>query len=128
MSEFDWTPYEGGAAVAFNDVGDSVIGVVQKIEVKQGRHGEVPVVTLLDERGEDREVWCGAAVLRSEMARSRPQVGDKVKITLTGMQNVGQPSPMKVFEVKVKRPDAPAPAPVAETQQAPGWDDGTEPF
>ena len=123
MSDFDWTPYEGGAAVAFNDPGDTVVGVVRDIEARAGNHGEVVVVTLLGDDGEEREVWCGAAVLRSEMARCAPQVGDKVKVTLLELRNVGKPSPMKVFEVKVARPKASEPEPAP-----PAYTDGEEPF
>lgn len=107
----DWSKYEGSGAVAFEKPGDSIIGVVKGIREELGQGGSnIPVVTLTGADGEEHEVWCGAVQLQRTMARERPAVGDKIKVTLAELRPVGKPSPMKVFEVKVKRAEQAAPA------------------
>lgn len=119
MSDFDWSEFvDHSVVVSFNEIGDSVVGTVVGIEKRQGR-GENPVavVTLKDKDGEEREIWCGAADLRSKMAAVAPQKDDRIKVTFVEARQVGQPSPMKIFTVEIKR---------AEKQPEPEYSE--EPF
>ncbi|BDG59923.1 hypothetical protein [Caldinitratiruptor microaerophilus] len=72
-----WRPEPGGV----------LVGVVVRIETLATRYGAVPVVTVRpDDGGPLVAVWASHAVLRRELARRRPQVGQKIGIKYLGKQ------------------------------------------
>jgi len=112
MSEtFSWEPFEGDRWSPEN-VDDTIVGTVIGIRVESGKAGDVPVVTLQTDDGDKKEVWASPTMLKQALATEKPQQGDKLAIKLTELRQVGQPSPLKVFAVKVKRAE---PQPDPET-------------
>jgi hypothetical protein len=106
--KFEWSRFRSDSWTAQN-VGDQIAGTVTDLQVREGRNGDVPVLTLLCDDGSTTDVWCGAAQLRSQVAAIEPDIGTWLVIKFIGEQHVGQPSPMKVFEVTT--PPAPPNAP-----------------
>jgi hypothetical protein len=96
---FDWTRFASETWSA-STIGDSIAGQVVGLDVKDGRNGPVPVVTLqIDANGTRREVWAGAADLKAQFAALRPEIGTFIAIKYTADRPVGKASPMKIFEV-----------------------------
>ena len=126
MTDFDWDEFAGDR-FSFANVGDTAWGRVTNIEARTGQHGKVPVLTLVvDKNGTTRELWAGPTNLKRQLADLRPQVGDSLRVEFIAQEHTGQPSPMKVFVVDVKRGgEAPDPEPVPAP---PAYDDGEEPF
>ena len=103
MSEpFSCEPFEGDRWSP-EEVDDQIVGTVTALKVEQGKAGDVPVVTLETDDGHKKEVWASPTMLKQALATEKPQVGDKLAIKLTELRQVGQPSPLKVFAVRVKR-------------------------
>jgi hypothetical protein len=65
--------------------GDKVAGVVVDIAATDGGYGIYPIVTLRTDSGEVA-VHAFHTVLRRELARRRPSVGDEIEITYLGKQ------------------------------------------
>lgn len=102
---FDYDKYAGGGDyVKFENVGDQVIGVIK--EVREGRDfskNPCPELVLEVEDGEEKTVTAGQVMLKQALAEKRPQKGDKVRITYSGVGDAkpGQ-APAKLFTVDVK--------------------------
>lgn len=102
MTDFDWTPFEGDRWSP-NTVGDQIVGAITKITTEKGQRGDVPVVTVKDKAsGVEREIW-PPIDLKRQFADAKVQAGDQVAIKLIDLKNTGQPQPMKVFALKVKK-------------------------
>jgi uncharacterized protein YhfF len=121
-----WDGYKGDR-FKFVNPGDSIEGVVSRLNATDFGDGPVPVITIATDKG-DQEVTCSQRVLQMRLAELAPEVGDWVKITYDGEDQArARPgrSPAKLFTVVVKRREGPAPA--AETSAVPeAW--GDEPF
>ena len=76
MSEF-WTPTEG----------DRVRGTLVELDVYDGKHGRCPLLSIDTDDGLVK-VRASQTVLKEELAKRSPQVGELVDITYLGM--VGQ--------------------------------------
>ena len=63
-------------------VGDAVLGEILDIDFRTAKHsGRTPVITIADElSGKTLEVWAMHTVLRSELKKLAPAVGDRVGI------------------------------------------------
>jgi hypothetical protein len=96
---FKWDSFKSKVWSAAN-VGDSIDGRLVDIEVRDGRSGKVPVLTVETADGYI-EVWAGAVDLRTKLADAAPQPGQYLSIAFTGEVYTGQPSPMKEFHVTV---------------------------
>jgi hypothetical protein len=57
-------------------------------------------VLKLDTDGGERTVSASPVQLQGELARVKPQVGDRLHIKLVELRSTGRPQPMKVFSVK----------------------------
>lgn len=66
--------------------GDKVAGTVTDISATDGGYGVYPIVTLGQEGGGEVAVHAFHTVLRRELARRRPQIGDELEITYLGKQ------------------------------------------
>jgi len=99
--QYDWAPFESDK-FTFTDIGDEIVGTIMEIHTETGQRGPYPVlkVKLKDGSG-DKEVGCPTDLAR-KLAEAQPQVGDMVAMKLVELRHTGQPSPMKVFAVKVK--------------------------
>jgi hypothetical protein len=103
---FDYDRYAGGGDYAkFDNVGDAVIGVVKTVREGQDfNKNPCPELVLEQDDGEEITVTAGQVMLKAELAEKRPQVGDKVRITYSGVSNDARPgrAPAKLFTVEVK--------------------------
>jgi hypothetical protein len=97
---FDWERYAGDRWSA-EEVGNEIAGKLLGLREEDGRSGVLPVLTLETTDGE-REVWAGQVHLQQQLAKLKPKIGDYLTITLTELRNTGQPSPMKIFAVKLE--------------------------
>lgn len=120
MSDDFWDEFAGDRT-SFDNVGDSVTGTLVARRTEQGKGGGmVPVVTLKrTDTGKDTEVWASPVDLKTQLAAYAPEVGDKLRITLTELRHTGQASPMKVFKVEFKKGDESA---VPEPEPEPDYD------
>jgi hypothetical protein len=102
---FDYDNYlDSGDFVKFTNVGDQIVGVIKEIrEGKDFNGSPCPELILETEDGEEKTLTAGQVRLKALLAEKRPQVGDKVRITYSG---VGAASPGKAppkeFTVEVK--------------------------
>lgn len=65
--------------------GDVLRGRVEMIEAVNTAYADnVPVVTVAND-DERWSVWCSRTVLRSEMERQAPNVGDEIEVTYLGV-------------------------------------------
>ncbi len=127
-SDFDWDDFASDR-MAFDNIGDEIVGKVVRRRKEQGKSGELPVVTLqTDAQGTEREVWAGAADLKAQLAHAKPGIGDLVRIKFVGEKQTGQASPMKLFEVKIKPADTQTEAPAPPPVEVSAWPDDEEPF
>lgn len=70
------------------EVGDSIVGTIVDIDERDSAYGEgtYPVLTIRrDDDGEEVAVHCFHSVLKSEIARKRPQVNDAIGIRYLGI-------------------------------------------
>jgi hypothetical protein len=66
------------------DPGASITGQVIDIATGDGGYGVYPIVTLRTEQGDEIAIHAFHTVLRTELARRRPKIGDTVGITYHG--------------------------------------------
>ena len=100
---FEWGRFRSDVWSAAN-VGDAIAGTVVGIEVRDGRSGPVPVVTLELADGSTRQVWGGAVDLRQQLADVAPQVGSYLRIVFTGERHTGQPSAYRARPSSIDSP------------------------
>ena len=61
--------------------GDVVVGVIRDIDERMTQYGSCPVLVIEDEdQHKVVSVWAFHTVLRNELARHRPQVGERIAI------------------------------------------------
>jgi hypothetical protein len=102
-------PYEkytqSGDFIKFDEIGDQVVGVIK--EVREGRDfngNPCPELVLELDDGEEKTVTAGQVRLKMQLAEKAPQVGDKIRITYSGVSKDAKPgrAPAKEFTVDVK--------------------------
>jgi hypothetical protein len=108
MSDFwDDPEVNGGAFAKFDHPGEKYEGAVALLSKQRFDNRVVPVLVIDTPAGERMRVTCGSANLNRQVREARPQVGDYVSITYTHDEAVeGRDSPLKHFDVSVRRPDA----------------------
>lgn len=119
---FDYDSYTGGGDfVKFENVGDTIIGVIK--EVREGsdfNKNPCPELVLEDENGEEKTVTAAQVRLKAALAEKRPKQGDKVRIVYSG---VGEASPGKAppkeFTVDVKEGPHELKTPAVSNSEAP---------
>ncbi len=123
--EFDWKPFSGGSGVfvKFENIGDEVVGKITGLRVHDFGQGKGPVPLMDIERkndGENVTLSVDKADLRPKVAELNPQVGDMIAVKYVEDQKIpGRPQGMKVFAVKWKMGERPAPDAM--------WDDDGDP-
>jgi hypothetical protein len=100
----DWSEFEA-KRFAFETVGDKGSGTVTGVRIENGQSGRTPVLEVKDTDDRARELWCGSFDLKQKFAELRPEVGDGIYVELVELRHTGMPSPMKVFDVRVTKPD-----------------------
>lgn len=102
---FNYDKYTSGDYVKFEEVGDSVVGIIR--EIREGRDfngNPCPLLELeVSEDGDSKTLTAGQVLLKAALAEKAPQVGDKIRITYSGIGEA-QPgkAPAKLFTVEVK--------------------------
>ncbi len=81
--------------------GDEVAGKVIDITATDGGYGVYPIVTLEVEGGGEVAIHAFHTVLRRELARRRPKIGDKLDITYLGKRD-GKPGTQGYDAYRVK--------------------------
>lgn len=102
---FDYDKYAtSGEYVKFENVGDSVIGVIKQVrEGADFKGNPCPELVLEDDEGNERTVSAGQVMLKAALAEKRPSEGDRVRIVYSevGDAKPGK-APAKLFTVDVK--------------------------
>lgn len=112
MSPFSYDDFKSDV-IKFNTVGQEVDAKILEIEPYTGMNNNkcFKYMLLLND-GRRASLICSQTDLKQKLADVAPQVGDQIHIKYIQDKHVGQPEPMKVFEVGVKSGEAAAPAPV----------------
>lgn len=102
---YDWEPFEGGDGdfVKFANVGDEIIGAITDIKTGRDFNGNpCPQLHLTTDEGDERIVTAGQVMLKRALAEQAPQVGDRIKITYSGVGDAKPgKAPAKLFSVAV---------------------------
>lgn len=117
----------GGEYVSFDQPGDTVSGTITAVRTHQFDDGKVvPQILLIDDTTEeDRTLTAGQVRLKIALVEQRPEVGDHITVTMTGVEKRPGGKTLKLFDVKVTRagqqatPAAPAAAPQPAAAPAP---------
>lgn len=103
MAGFNWDRYKSDF-VKFEEVGDNVKGEV--LEINEGRdfNGNPCPQLVIETDDGTRTLTAGQKQLQARLAEKRPEIGDEVSITYSGVGE-GKPgfAPAKLFTVEVTR-------------------------
>lgn len=109
----------GGEFVKFENVGDTVSGVVNAVRAHRFDDGSVaPQILVTTDDGEERTITAGQVRLKAELATQRPEPGDHIKVTFTEVEKRSGGKTLKHFSVEVTRGGTPAAATPASTPAA----------
>ena len=104
---------------SFNEVGDSVSGVVTGVYAHRFDDGKVVPKIMLDTSNGEIALTAGQVRLKAALAEQRPEVGDTLTVKLTEIEKRAGGKTLKHFDVNVaKGAGAPAPA-AASTDMTP---------
>jgi hypothetical protein len=98
-SSFDWSPYEGDRWTP-EQIGDEISGTILELATAVGMNDKAHPVIKLDTDGGERTVNVTPVQLQGELAKVKPQEGDRLHVELVELRATGRPQPMKVFAVK----------------------------
>mgnify|MGYP003653174856 CR=1 FL=1 len=119
----------GGLFVKWEEVGQQVVGIITAMDVVRDHFAAIddknaamhPRLTIDTDMG-DQIVTCSQAQLRSKIIEAHQttglEVGDKIAIVYTGIDNLAGGKTMKTFDVVVKTPETPQ-APAAAKKAKP---------
>lgn len=116
MSADIWDEFQTtGDWVTFDQVGDKVVGTVKVVRRGKDFNGNPCPELVIDVDGEgEKTLTAGQVMLKSALAEHRPQAGDRIAITYSGVGDAKPgKAPAKLFNVAVKRPDTAAAQPAA---------------
>ena len=102
---FDYNQYnETGDYFKFEEVGDQIVGVIKTVREGRTFNGDpCPELVLELEDGDEKTITASQVLLKAALAESAPQVGDKVRITYSGIGEAKPgKAPPKQFTVDVK--------------------------
>ena len=103
----------------FETPGDSIVGLILKVEAVDTRYGRKPVLRVRTDDNAERTVWASNVDLQARLADLRPAGGDRIAIVYTGLGEAkpGQNAP-KLYDVQLVKGTAPAAAPQAQPAPA----------
>jgi hypothetical protein len=109
--------------VSFNEVGDTVTGVVTGVYAHRFDDNKVVPKIMLDTADGEVALTAGQVRLKAELSEKRPEVGDTLTVTMTEVEKRAGGKTLKHFDVNVVKGGKPAPATAApsltpEQQQA----------
>ena len=94
-----------GNYAKFVDAGDNVIGTVTHVDPTGAttvKGAECPLVQVDTGDGEPVSISCSQAQLWQQMLEARPEVGDKIAVQMTQVENRPNGHTLKHFTVEVK--------------------------
>ena len=100
---------------SFNEVGDSVSGIVTGVFAHRFDDGKVVPKIMLDTADGEIALTAGQVRLKAELSEKRPEVGDTLTVTLTEIEKRAGGKTLKHFDVVVVKGGKPAPAAAAPT-------------
>lgn len=109
----------GGEFVKFENVGDSVSGIVNAVRAHRFDDGSVaPQILVTTDEGEERTITAGQVRLKAELATQRPEPGDHITVAFTDVEKRSGSKTLKHFSVAVNRGGKPAAATTPATEAA----------
>lgn len=96
--------------VSFNEVGDSVTGVVTGVYAHRFDDGKVVPKIMLDTADGEVALTAGQVRLKAALSEQRPEVGDNLTVTMTEIEKRAGGKTLKHFDVTVVKSGTPAPA------------------
>jgi hypothetical protein len=100
---------------SFNEVGDSVSGIITGVFAHRFDDGKVVPKIMLDTTDGEIALTAGQVRLKAELSEKRPEVGDTLTVTLTEIEKRAGGKTLKHFDVVVVKGGKPAPAAAAPT-------------
>jgi hypothetical protein len=99
--------------VSFNEIGDTVTGVVTGVYAHRFDDGKVVPKIMLAVGDGEVALTAGQVRLKAELSEKRPEVGDTLTVTLTEIEKRAGGKTLKHFDVAVVKGGKPAPAAAA---------------
>ena len=93
--------------VSFNEVGDSVTGVVTGVYAHRFDDGKVVPKIMLDTTDGEVALTAGQVRLKAALSEQRPEVGDNLTVTMTEIEKRAGGKTLKHFDVKVVKSGTP---------------------
>jgi hypothetical protein len=103
---------------SFNEVGDSVSGVVTGVYAHRFDDGKVVPKIMLDTSNGEIALTAGQVRLKAALSEKRPEVGDTLTVTMTEIEKRAGGKTLKHFDVNVVK-GAGAPVAAAPTDMTP---------
>ena len=103
---------------SFNEVGDSVSGVVTGVFAHRFDDGKVVPKIMLDTADGEIALTAGQVRLKAELSEKRPEVGDTLTVKLTEIEKRAGGKTLKHFDVDVTKGSG-APVVVAAPSMTP---------
>ena len=103
---------------SFNEVGDSVSGVVTGVFAHRFDDGKVVPKIMLDTADGEIALTAGQVRLKAELSEKRPEVGDTLTVKLTEIEKRAGGKTLKHFDVTVVKGNG-APVVVAAPSMTP---------
>jgi hypothetical protein len=104
--------------VSFNEIGDTVTGVVTGVFAHRFDDGKVVPKIMLAVGDGEVALTAGQVRLKAELSEKRPEVGDTLTVTLTEIEKRAGGKTLKHFDVVVAKSGTPAPAAAAPSLTA----------
>ena len=104
--------------IKFENAGDTVTGTVINISAHKWDDGSVSPQILLQTREGQQTVTAGQVRLKAMLAEKRPEVGDTLTITHTGIEKRAGGKTLKLWTVDVVRGSEGAPIVAGEAPNA----------
>jgi hypothetical protein len=99
--------------VSFNEVGDTVTGVVTGVYAHRFDDGKVVPKIMLDTAEGEVALTAGQVRLKAALSEKRPEAGDILTVTMTEVEKRAGGKTLKHFDVTVVKNGSPAPATAA---------------
>jgi len=103
---------------SFNEVGDSVSGVVTGVYAHRFDDGKVVPKIMLDTSNGEIALTAGQVRLKAALAEQRPEIGDTLTVKLTEIEKRAGGKTLKHFDVNVAK-GAGAPVAAAPSDMTP---------
>jgi hypothetical protein len=85
--------------------GDKLIGEVIDLDERESEYGTYPIVIVASDEGEELAFHAFRTVARNELAKQRPQVGDRIGIAYHGKP---EGRDYELYRIVVERDERPA--------------------